>query len=68
MKERKQGEKYIPTHKEFEAEYTRSLSSERLCEYSCTEDEYKKLYGYTKWLEKQLEKFVDMTMREGYRR
>jgi hypothetical protein len=59
---------YIPTHKEFELEYTRSLGSEDLCEYSCTDNEYMRLYRYTKWLEKQLEKFVDMTMREGYRR
>ena len=59
---------YIPTHKEFELEYYRDLSGEERCEHDTTTDEYMKLYNYCKWVEDQLSKRVDMTMRKGYRR
>ena len=62
-----QGKPYIPTYKKFESEYCRTLGSEKLCEHSCTKNEYMKMYQYTTWLEEQLEKFVDMKKREGYR-
>ena len=64
---REQRKPYIPTFKSFEQEYCRDLSSEELCEHSCTDNEYMKMYNYTNWLEMQLEKFVDMKKREGYR-
>ena len=43
--------KYTPTHKEYEEEYIRSMSSEQLCEYTQEQDEYRKLYRYMRWLE-----------------
>ncbi len=57
-----------PTFKEFEPEYVRSLGSEELCEHSCSNNKYMVLYSYKSWLEDQLSKRVDMTMRKGYRR
>ncbi len=63
----KMSEKYKPTHKEFEIEYIRDLSSDRHCEHVCSKDEYMKLYRYTSWLEEKYSKRVDMTKKKGYR-
>ena len=52
--------------KEFELEMIRSLSSDRHCEYTQVSEEQRELI-YRIWLERQLEKFVDMKKREGYR-
>ena len=59
--------KYIPTAKEFELEYCRDINSEQNCEHHCTTDEYARLYNYTRWLEREYSKRVDMTKMKGYR-
>ena len=56
-----------PTFKEYEKEYIRDMSSEQRCEYSCSTDEYMRLYRYTSWLENKYSKRVDMTKQKGYR-
>ncbi len=60
-------DRYVPTYKEFETEYVRDLNSEKVCEHTCSKDEYMKLYRYTSWLEDKYSKRVDMTKKKGYR-
>ena len=50
----------------FELEMIRSFSSDRHCEYTQVSEERREM-TYRLWLEDQLEKFVDMKKREGYR-
>lgn len=53
---------YFPEAKKYEKEFTSSLSSEKLCEYTMQTSSndigkhYRALYDYCKWLEEQVGK------------
>ena len=48
---------YRPTHKEFEKEFNRDMTTNQRVDYHHADRE-QQLYSYTKWLEKKLKELM----------